>query len=60
MRAVSRPVDLAPDLTAVARGDGVLFVRDGAGIAGRGTAARVTADEAADFLATIAPRPPGS
>jgi menaquinone-specific isochorismate synthase len=53
MRAVSRPVDLAPDLTDVARGDGVLFVRDGVGIAGRGTAARVTADEAADFLATI-------
>jgi menaquinone-specific isochorismate synthase len=53
MRAVTRPVDLAPDLTDVARGDGVLFVRDGIGVAGRGTAARVTADEAAAFLAGI-------
>jgi menaquinone-specific isochorismate synthase len=53
MRAVTRPIDLAPDLTDVARGDGVLFVRDGVGVAGRGEAARIGADEAAAFLATI-------
>ncbi len=50
MRAVTRPVDLAPDLTDVARGDGVLFVRDGVGVAGRGVAARVAPDDAATFL----------
>lgn len=53
MRAVSRPIDLAPDLTDVARGDGVLFVRDGVGIAGRGVAARVAADSATELLAGI-------
>lgn len=53
MRAVSRPLDLAPDLTDVARGDGLLFVRDGVGVAGRGAAARVPADDAAGFLATV-------
>jgi len=53
MRAVTRPVDLAPDLTDVARGDGVLFVRDGVGLAGRGVAATVEADAAAEFLAGI-------
>ena len=53
MRAVSRPVDLTPDLTDVARGDGVLFVRDGVGVAGRGTAARLAADDAADLLAAV-------
>lgn len=53
MRAVTRPVDLAPDLTAVARGDGVLFVRDGVGLAGRGVAATVPADGAVELLAGI-------
>jgi menaquinone-specific isochorismate synthase len=41
------------DLNDVAAGDGVLFVRDGIGIAGRGIAARVPFDEAAAFLASI-------
>lgn len=53
MRAVSRPVDLVPDLTDVARGDGVLFVRDGVGVAGRGEVARVGADDAVAALAAI-------
>jgi len=53
MRAVTRPVDLAPDLTDVARGDGVLFVRDGVGLAGRGVAATVPADGAVELLGTI-------
>lgn len=54
MRAVS--VDLSGldvDLDAVAGGDGHLFVRDGAGIAGRGDRARVSFDEALDVLAAI-------
>jgi menaquinone-specific isochorismate synthase len=42
-----------PDLNDVARGDGLLFVRDGVGVAGRGDAARVPFDEAAGFLASI-------
>ena len=46
MRAVSRPLDLAPDLTDIARGDGVLFVRNGVGIAGRGVAASVPVRDA--------------
>jgi menaquinone-specific isochorismate synthase len=37
----------------VARHDGVLFVRDAVGVAGRGEAARVSADDATDLLATI-------
>lgn len=53
MRAVSRPIDLAPDLTDVARGDGVLFARDGVGLAGRGAVATVAADEAVSLLASI-------
>lgn len=54
MRAVVRPADdLQLDLSDIARGDGVLFVRDGVGLAGRGVAARVTADEAVDRLRRI-------
>lgn len=53
MRAVTRPLDLAPDLTDVARGDGVLFVRDRVGVAGRGVAARVAADDAVKLLGDI-------
>ncbi len=41
------------DLNDVAGGDGYLFVREGAGFAGRGVAARVPVDEAVDFLAAI-------
>ncbi|MEY2754886.1 MAG: hypothetical protein RJB65_1244 [Actinomycetota bacterium] len=41
------------DLNDVARGDGLLFVRDGVGMAGRGVAARVGIDEAVAFLAAL-------
>ena len=41
------------DLNDVARGDGYLFVREGVGFAGRGVAARVTIDDAVEFLAAI-------
>ncbi len=40
----SRLLDQPVDLDAVARGDGMLFVRDGAGVAGWGVAARVKVD----------------
>ena len=53
MHAVSTPVDGELDLNDVAAGDGYLFVRDGVGFAGRGVAARVPADEAASFLASV-------
>ncbi|CAN5520705.1 isochorismate synthase [soil metagenome] len=53
MRAVTRPLDVAVDLNDVARGDGHLFVRNAVGFAGRGCAARVSADEATEFLADI-------
>ena len=41
------------NLNDIARGDGTLFVRDGVGIAGRGTAARIPADEASAWLAGL-------
>lgn len=57
MRAVTRPlsefVDDAPDLNDIAADDGVLFVCGGVGLAGRGVAARVGADDAVALLATI-------
>ncbi len=60
MRARSRPLSelagfdgIVPDLNDVARGDGLLFVRDGVGLAGRGVAARVPIDDAPGFLASI-------
>src|SRR5690606_30454245 len=53
VRAVTTPLDRDVDLNDVARGDGTLFVREGAGFAGRGEAARVPIDEAAGFLAAI-------
>lgn len=53
MRAVTTPLDADVDLNGVARGDGTLFVREGAGFAGRGEAARVPIDEAMAFLAGI-------
>jgi len=43
------------DLNSVCRGDGMLFVRNGIGIAGRGTAATVTESEARNFLSTLLP-----
>jgi menaquinone-specific isochorismate synthase len=53
MRAVTRPLDTEVDLNDVARGDGLLFVRDGVGLAGRGVAARVPLDEVPDVLGAI-------
>lgn len=56
MRAVTRPADGAIrelDLNDIARADGFLFVRNGAGIAGRGVAARIPAHEAPACLAAI-------
>jgi menaquinone-specific isochorismate synthase len=53
MKAVTRPLDRDVDLNAFARGDGFLFVRDGIGLAGRGVAARVPADEAEKVLGAI-------
>jgi len=61
MRAVTRWYDgpggadgqRSVDLNDFAGGDGYLFVRDGVGIAGRGVAARIDADDAFDFLAAM-------
>ena len=53
MRAVTRPLEADIALEAVARDDGVLFVRDGVGLAGRGVAARVPLDRVAEALARI-------
>ncbi len=57
MRAVTRPlsefVDEVPDLNDIAADDGVLFVRGGVGLAGRGVAARFAADAAVEALASI-------
>ncbi len=57
MKATSRPLEAytdAPiDLNDVAGDDGVLFVRGGSGLAGRGIAARIPVDEAAGVLRSI-------
>jgi isochorismate synthase len=57
MRAVTRPlstyVDTQVDLNDIAGGDGVLFVRNAVGVAGRGVAATVPVDEASAFLAAV-------
>jgi menaquinone-specific isochorismate synthase len=57
MKAVTRPlsvfVDEPVDLNDIAGGDGVLFVRNAVGIAGRGVAATVSIDDAAAFLAGL-------
>ncbi|HSP28659.1 MAG TPA: isochorismate synthase [Ilumatobacteraceae bacterium] len=57
MRARTRPLsdftDGPVDLNDIAAGDGVLFVRNAVGIAGRGVAAIVPVDEAAGFLAGL-------
>ena len=57
MKAITRPlsayVDAAVDLNDIAGGDGVLFVRNAVGVAGRGVAATVPVDDAADFLAGV-------
>ncbi len=53
MRAVTTWYDQPVDLNDFAGGDGYLFVRDGIGLAARGVAAKVDADEAVAFLAAI-------
>jgi menaquinone-specific isochorismate synthase len=53
MRAVTTALERDIDLDDVARGDGMLFVRDGVGVAARGVAARIPLDGAVAFLAAI-------
>jgi isochorismate synthase len=57
MKAVTRPLSVfgnePVDLNDIAGGDGVLFVRNAVGIAGRGVAATVSIDDAAAFLAGL-------
>jgi menaquinone-specific isochorismate synthase len=57
MRAVTRPLsayaDGPVDLNDIAGGDGVLFVRNAVGVAGRGVAATVPVDDAVAFLADL-------
>jgi menaquinone-specific isochorismate synthase len=57
VQAVSRPLsaytDVVPDLNDLAAGDGMLFVRDGVGIAARGVAQEVPIDDAVSVLASI-------
>jgi isochorismate synthase len=53
VRAVTRPLDANVDLNDVAADDGLLFVRDGVGVAGRGVARRVAPHEVAESLASI-------
>lgn len=53
MQSVTRKLDTPVDLNRFASSDGYLFARDSAGLAGRGVAARVPADRAREFLATL-------
>ncbi|MEY4373475.1 MAG: hypothetical protein RL219_2244 [Actinomycetota bacterium] len=53
MRAVTRPLEVDVDLNDVAGHDGVLFVRDGVGLAGRGVAAMAPVSEIRELLAAI-------
>jgi len=57
VKTVTRPLsafsDVAVDLNDVAGSDGHLFVRNAVGLAGRGIAARVPIDDAAEFLASL-------
>lgn len=53
MRAVTTWFEDEVDLNDFAAGDGYLFVRDGVGLAGRGVAARIDADEAVAFLGAM-------
>jgi isochorismate synthase EntC len=56
LRAHTVALEGALTLDDVAGGDGQLFVRDGVGVAGRGIAARVPADQAPALLASIVHR----
>jgi hypothetical protein len=53
MRAITRPLDKNVDLNDVAGDDGLLFVRDGVGVASRGIARRIDVEEAKASLASI-------
>ncbi len=53
MRAHTRPLERPIDLNDVAAGDGILFVRDGVGLAARGVARRVPIGNVARVLAGI-------
>lgn len=53
MRAVTRLLSDQIDLNDVAGSDGLLFVRDGVGFAGRGVVARVDSSECEAFLGSI-------
>ena len=53
LHAITEALPAPFDLNDVAGGDGYLCVRDGVGIAGRGVAARVSADDAPALLASI-------
>lgn len=53
MRAVSTPLTDAVELTDVAGANGILFERDGVGLAGRGVVARLPVAEALELLRTI-------
>lgn len=53
MRARTVPLTRSVDLNEIASRDGYLFVRDGVGIAGRGVAMRVSADDASTVLAGL-------
>ena len=53
MRAHTVPLTDPIDLNDVAGGDGVLFVRDGVGFAGRGVAARLRPEDAVVALSAI-------
>lgn len=53
LRAITRPLTVEVDLNDVAAGDGMLFVRDGVGLAARGVAARVPVDDVPALLSSI-------
>ena len=53
LHSCSRRFSETIDLNDFARGDGLLFVRDGVGIAARGIAAEVPSTEIADVLSAI-------
>lgn len=53
MHAVTRLLAHDLDLNGVARGDGVLFVRDGVGLVGRGVVVWVVVDDVVDALVVI-------
>ena len=58
MRARTVALVETVDLNDIAGGDGFLFVRDGVGMAGRGVAARVPADQASAIWSSPTCRAP--